>query len=236
MRHAVRLAVLAALLPAGVAGAATLIHAGRLIDGVGEAPREHVTVVVDGGRIRAVESGFTAPGSGDEVVDLSGATVLPGFMDMHVHLTSEHSRTSELDSLKKGESDRAYDSVVYAERTLLAGFTDRAQPRRRVEHLHRPQARDRRGQGQGPARLHRRALDRHARRPRGRDQFLRSFPHAATIRASTPCVTAPTAAARRCASATRTAPTRSRSPQPAACSRSRSPAAPRSSPTPSSRP
>ncbi len=123
MRHAFRLALMVALLPAGAASAATLIHAGRLIDGVGDAPRERVTVVVDAGRIRAVENGFAAPASGDVLVDLSRATVLPGFMDMHVHLTSEHSRTSELDSLKKSESDRAYDSVVYAERTLLAGFT-----------------------------------------------------------------------------------------------------------------
>ncbi len=61
MRHAFRLAALAALLPAGAASAATLIHAGRLIDGVGDAPRERVTIVVDGGRIRAVDSGFTAP-------------------------------------------------------------------------------------------------------------------------------------------------------------------------------
>ena len=123
MRHAIRLAALAALLPAGAAGAATLLHAGRLIDGVSDSPRERVTIVVDGGRIQAVEDGFRTAGPGDEVVDLSGATVLPGFMDMHVHLTSEHSRTSELDSVKKSEADRAYDSVVYAERTLLAGFT-----------------------------------------------------------------------------------------------------------------
>ena len=123
MRHAITLAVLAAALTAGTAGAATLIHAGRLIDGVSAAARERVTVVVDGGRIQAVEDGYRAAGTGDEVVDLTGATVLPGFMDMHVHLTSEHSRSSELDSVKKSEADRAYDSVVYAERTLLAGFT-----------------------------------------------------------------------------------------------------------------
>ena len=123
MRIAIRLAALAALLPAGAAGAATLIHAGRLIDGTAATPRERVTIVVDGDRIRAIEGGFTEPGGGDEVVDLSAATVLPGFMDMHVHLTSEHSRTSEIDSVKKSESDRAFDAVVYAERTLLAGFT-----------------------------------------------------------------------------------------------------------------
>jgi imidazolonepropionase-like amidohydrolase len=123
MRNALRFAALAALLPAGAATAATLIHAGRLIDGTGAAPRERVTIAVDGGRIRSVESGFAAPAAGDEVVDLSAATVLPGLMDMHVHLTSEHSRTSEIEAVKKSESDGAYDSVVYAERTLLAGFT-----------------------------------------------------------------------------------------------------------------
>jgi imidazolonepropionase-like amidohydrolase len=123
MRTAIRFAALAALLPFGAASAATLIHAGRLIDGVGNAPRERVTVVVDGGKIRSVDAGFTAAGSGDEVVDLADATVLPGFMDMHVHLTSQQSRSSELESIKKSEADEAYDSVVYAERTLLAGFT-----------------------------------------------------------------------------------------------------------------
>jgi len=114
-------AVLAAC--AASADAATLIHAGRLIDGVADAARERVTVVVDGGRITAVEPGFRAAGAGDTVVDLTDATVLPGLMDMHVHLTSEHSRRSELDNMKKGEAERAFDSVLYAERTLLAGFT-----------------------------------------------------------------------------------------------------------------
>jgi imidazolonepropionase-like amidohydrolase len=123
MRTAIRLATLAALLPTGAASAATLIHAGRLVDGVSAAPRERVTIVVEGDRIQGIEGGFRAPGSGDEVVDLTQATVMPGFMDMHVHLTSEYSRTSEIDNLKKAEADRAYDSTVFAERTLMAGFT-----------------------------------------------------------------------------------------------------------------
>jgi len=123
MRFPVSAAAICALLLAGAADAATLIHAGRLIDGVSDAARERVTIVVEGNRITAVEPGFRAATPGDEVIDLSAATVMPGLMDMHVHLTSEHSRRSELDSIKKGEADRAYDSVPFAERTLLAGFT-----------------------------------------------------------------------------------------------------------------
>ena len=110
-------------LVAGTAGAATLIHAGRLIDAVSDAPRQHMTIVVEGNRITAVEAGYRAAAAGDEVIDLSAATVLPGLMDMHVHLTEELNRRSELDQIKKSEADRAYDSVPYALRTLLAGFT-----------------------------------------------------------------------------------------------------------------
>ena len=123
MRFRETAATLCALALAASADAATLIHAGRLIDGVSMASRERVTVVVDGKRIVSVEPGFRAPAAGDEVIDLSAATVMPGLMDMHVHLTGEQSRRSELDAVKKGEADRAYDSVLFAERTLLAGFT-----------------------------------------------------------------------------------------------------------------
>jgi imidazolonepropionase-like amidohydrolase len=48
---------------------------------------------------------------------------MPGLMDMHVHLTSEYSRTSELDRFKKDGPDVALDGAMFAERTLLAGFT-----------------------------------------------------------------------------------------------------------------
>jgi imidazolonepropionase-like amidohydrolase len=114
---------LAAVLLAGTAHAATLIHAGRLIDGVSAAPKARQTVVVEAGKITAIEPGFRAPGPGDRVIDLSQGTLLPGLFDMHVHLTSEYSKNSEIDEYKLNEADVAIDAVVYANRTLLAGFT-----------------------------------------------------------------------------------------------------------------
>jgi imidazolonepropionase-like amidohydrolase len=105
------------------ADAATLIHAGRVIDGVSDAAKTNQTVVVDKGRITAIEPGFRAAAAGDRVIDLKSGTLLPGLFDMHVHLTSEYSKASEIEDYKLNEADVAIDGVVYAERTLLAGFT-----------------------------------------------------------------------------------------------------------------
>ena len=107
MRFPAGALAICALVFAGSADAATLIHAGRLIDGVSDAVRERVTIVVEGHRIMVVEPGFRAATAGDEVIDLGAATVMPGLMDMHVHLTSEVSRRAEIEAVKKGEADRA---------------------------------------------------------------------------------------------------------------------------------
>ena len=105
------------------AQAATLIHAGRVIDGVSDTVKTNQTVVVDAGKITAIEAGFRTPGGGDRVVDLRQGTLLPGLFDMHVHLTGEYNRGTELERFKLNEADVAFNSAVYAERTLLAGFT-----------------------------------------------------------------------------------------------------------------
>jgi imidazolonepropionase-like amidohydrolase len=113
----------AATLLAVAAQAATLIHAGRIIDGVSDSPKTNQTVVVEGGRITAIENGFRVPAAGDRVVDLKAGTLLPGLFDMHVHLSGEYDKNSELNDYKLNEADVAIDAVVHARRTLLAGFT-----------------------------------------------------------------------------------------------------------------
>ncbi len=103
--------------------AATLIHAGRVIDGVSDTVKANQTVVVDAGKIVAIEPGFRAPAAGDRVGDLKQGTLLPGLFDMHVHLSGEYNRNSEIEEYKLNAADYAINSVVYADRTLLAGFT-----------------------------------------------------------------------------------------------------------------
>ena len=63
------------MLIVGAAPAATLIHAGRVIDGVSDAAKTNQTVVVDAGKITAIEPGFRAPAAGDRVIDLQAGHV-----------------------------------------------------------------------------------------------------------------------------------------------------------------
>ena len=108
---------------ANLAIADTLIHAGRLIDGESVTVLTEMTVRVDGSTIKAIENGYTAAGSRDNVIDLTDQTVLPGLMDTHVHLTGEYSPDSRLNRFIMNEADLAFDAALYAHRTLEAGFT-----------------------------------------------------------------------------------------------------------------
>ncbi len=111
------------LVATSTAAADTLLHAGRLIDGVSNRPMSEVTVRIDGDTIVAIERGYAATDEGDTVIDLRRQTVLPGLMDMHTHLTGEYSQDSRLRGFITNEADYAFDAAKYAKRTLEAGFT-----------------------------------------------------------------------------------------------------------------
>ena len=100
-----------------------VIHAGRLIDGVADAPRTNVTIRIAGERIVAVEEGFQQPAVGERLVDLRDSTVMPGWCDMHTHLSSEYSPQSYADKAFVAGPEMALHGVQYARRTLQAGFT-----------------------------------------------------------------------------------------------------------------
>ncbi len=120
-------AALAALTLAGAHAQAppvtTFVQAGRLLaDPASGRILANKTLVIRGGRIAEVRDGFVAE-AGAEVVDLKDSFVLPGLIDSHVHILSEGGPTQRLDTVTKSTVDQALDGVVYARRTLEAGFT-----------------------------------------------------------------------------------------------------------------
>ena len=112
-----------ALVAATVAHARILIHAGSLIDGRTDTVRKAVTITVEGDRLAGLADGYTVPAAGDTVIDLKNATVMPGLMDMHVHLDGQQSPESYTEGFYLNPGDYALRAAFYAKKTLLAGFT-----------------------------------------------------------------------------------------------------------------
>jgi len=100
------------------------VQAGALFDGTGETLRREVTILVRDDRIVSVTPGYTSP-PGATVVDLRDQTVLPGFIDCHVHIAAKlPSRVNATeDWLTHSEIDRAFDGALFAGAMLQQGFT-----------------------------------------------------------------------------------------------------------------
>jgi imidazolonepropionase-like amidohydrolase len=99
------------------------IHCGNLIDTrTGEVLREK-TIVVAGNRIQSIGNGYLPAGPNDQTIDLKTKTVLPGLIDMHVHIESEFNPQTYIKRFTDNEADVALQATVYAKRTLMAGFT-----------------------------------------------------------------------------------------------------------------
>jgi imidazolonepropionase-like amidohydrolase len=103
----------------------TLIHCGTLIDGLSDQPAKRVSIVIKQGdtKIEQVKKGYEKPEANDILIDLSEYTVMPGFIDMHVHLEGETNKNQYLERYTLNDADVAFRSAVFARRTLMAGFT-----------------------------------------------------------------------------------------------------------------
>ncbi len=97
------------------------VKAARLIDGRGGAPVSPAVVLIEGGKIAAVGPNLTIPPDA-KVVDLGNATLLPGLIEMHDHLTGSPANHG-YQSLAYSTPREAIDGVAAARTTLFAGFT-----------------------------------------------------------------------------------------------------------------
>jgi imidazolonepropionase-like amidohydrolase len=101
----------------------TYLQCGNILDVASGKLLEERTIVVSDGMIKSIRNGFVSSTNADKVVDLKSKTVLPGFIDMHVHIESESSPSRYLERFTKNEADVAFQSTIYAKKTLMAGFT-----------------------------------------------------------------------------------------------------------------
>jgi imidazolonepropionase-like amidohydrolase len=102
-----------------------VLKAARMFDGKSSALAAPGLVVITDGKIAGVGAGATVP-TGAEVIDLGDATLMPGFIDAHTHLTMmyrEDYAKAALDGLRKPIPEMALDASVNARVTLMAGFT-----------------------------------------------------------------------------------------------------------------
>ena len=126
MSRPIRLALTAVLtctLSVNVEAQSLIIKGANLLDVMtGELVKDHVVLVNDGRIARISPTRSADLPAGVDVIDLQGHTLLPGLIDMHVHLTSGGGYHG-YESLKLTDERRAILGVVHAETTLMAGFT-----------------------------------------------------------------------------------------------------------------
>ncbi len=105
-------------------GQNTYLHCGKLIDTKDGKVLLNKTVIISDKKIISVENGFVEPKTSvDIVIDLKSKTVMPGLTDMHVHLEFETNPKAYIEEYTLNDADIAFNSLKYAEATLMAGFT-----------------------------------------------------------------------------------------------------------------
>lgn len=101
----------------------TYLYCGNLIDGKSNEVQKEMTIIVEGNKITAIEKGYKNAPANVKTIDLKSKTVMPGWIDLHVHIEGQTSKNQFVERLTLNPTDVAYRAAKYAETTLLAGFT-----------------------------------------------------------------------------------------------------------------
>ena len=123
MRKVLQLALLLLVSYAPLHSQTQYLHCGQLLSMESDKVQSEVTLIVEEGRILDIKRGYAEVPDTATLVDLSDKFVMPGWMDMHVHIEHESSPTRYLDRFRQNDSDVALGAVKYCTRTVNAGFT-----------------------------------------------------------------------------------------------------------------
>ena len=107
----------------GSFGQKTYLHCGNLMDVQTGNVLSQKTIVISENKIIEIQNGYLSGAAEDKIIDLRDKYVLPGFIDMHVHIESESSPKTYINRFTLNDADVAFQSSVYAKKTLMAGFT-----------------------------------------------------------------------------------------------------------------
>ena len=99
------------------------IHCGTLIDVERKDVLKEKTIIIDGNKILEVKNGYASAPNDAEVINLKDMTVMPGLMDMHVHIEHESRPKTYEEKFRLEDTDVALEATVYCRKTLDAGFT-----------------------------------------------------------------------------------------------------------------
>ncbi|WP_339883115.1 metal-dependent hydrolase family protein [Polaribacter vadi] len=105
-----------------IAAQTTYILCGKLIDTKSGKISTEKTILVKENKIIDVKEGYIMP-EGGILIDLRDKVVMPGLIDMHVHIEQEFSARTRIEGYILNEADVAFNSVGFAKTTLLNGFT-----------------------------------------------------------------------------------------------------------------
>ena len=101
----------------------TYLQCGQLIDVRQLQVLKEKTIVIEGNKILDIVDGYQIGMASDKVVNLKTSTVMPGLMDMHIHIEGDPSPSRYLEEFTLNTADYAFSSIPIAQTTLLSGFT-----------------------------------------------------------------------------------------------------------------
>ena len=115
--------LLAILMSFSVHAQTKYLHCGHILDCIGLDPLPDRTIIVKGNTIVAIVEGYLREEDGAQIIDLKNHFVMPGIMDVHVHIESESGPNRYLDRFRENKADIALKASVYCKKTLMSGIT-----------------------------------------------------------------------------------------------------------------